>query len=103
MKKGNRCSKYIEQLIGGGKTKPPKGPQAPQLVEIHWVDALGLGYEWESPKQTSAHRPEPTVSVGYVWEENDEYVILISTLNSMHTCHGILIPTGCIVWKRKLR
>ncbi len=103
MKKGNRCHQVVTKLIEGGVKNPPKGKEAPVLLEVHWVDALGLGYDWESPKQVSAHRPEPTVSIGYVWEETEEYVILVSTLNTMHACHGILIPTGCIKWKRKLR
>lgn len=103
MKKGNRCQQLITKLIEGGKNKPPRGKDAPVLLEVHWVDALGLGYDWETPKQLSSYEPEPTVSIGYLWEETDEYVILISTMNTVHACHGILIPTGCIKWRRKLR
>ena len=95
-KPDTRCAELIHVLTTDDE-------KLPRLVEVLWMDALGTGMEWETPEETDAYRVEPTMSVGYVWSETEEHIHLISTLNTMHTCHGIMIPTGCIEWVRDLR
>jgi hypothetical protein len=87
----NKCADYLHVL-----TQPKKAKKLPRLVEVLWMDAVGTGVEWETPEETDQYQPEPTMSVGYVWEHTTTHIHLISTLNTMHTANGIVIPNPCI-------
>ena len=91
-----RCADLINVVTSDTK-------KLPRVVEVMWWDAAGTGLEWESAEETSGYRPEPTVTVGYLWEETDTYLIIVSVINTMHTSQGMVIPTGCIEWTRTIR
>jgi hypothetical protein len=75
-------------------TQPQQKP--PPLIAIIWEDAITVGNEWETPKQTHDTKPEPTISIGYLHNKTTTHHTLISTLNTQHIGGGILIPNGCI-------
>lgn len=65
-----------------------------QPVQICWHDALAVATEWEPPDTT--YQPEPTISIGYLWETTPTHQTLITIINTTHTANGIVIPNGCI-------
>ena len=74
-----------------------------RIVEVLWRDAVSVsGDEWAEPEEADDQRPAKTVSVGYLWSEEDDYVTLVSLLNDTHIGYGITIPRGMIVDIRDL-
>ena len=95
-KDDNRPAEYLH-VLQNSETNLPK------VIEILWMDAAGTGLDWETAEETSAYKPEPTTTVGYLWEQTDEHIIVVSVINTMHTTQGMVIPTGCIQWIRTIR
>jgi len=92
----NRCAQLINVLT-------ETDTNLPRIVEVLWEDAIGGGEQWDSEHDINQYKPEPTISIGYVWAETPTHLHLISTTNTTHTCNSILIPTGCIKWTREIR
>jgi hypothetical protein len=63
-------------------------------VMVLWIDATSVAISWEETDQT--YIPEPTVSIGFLWENTDTHITLMAIVNSEHVSHGLVIPTGCI-------
>jgi hypothetical protein len=69
-------------------------------VEIKWVDIVHEG-GWHSLDQLEAFMDEKTMTVmqiGYLYEEDEEYVILLDSFFEDKTQFGTIhvIPKGCI-------
>ena len=74
-----------------------------RLVEVLWRDAVSVsGDEWAEPEEADEQRPAKTVSVGYLWSDEEDYVTLVSLVNDVHIGYGITIPRGMIVEIRDL-
>lgn len=67
-----------------------------RLIEIHWVDAIAVGGEdWADEDDLDLDGAE-SIAVGYVVNENEETITVVSLVNRNHYAHGITIPKGCI-------
>lgn len=74
-----------------------------KIVEVLWRDAVSVsGDDWAEPEEADAQRPAKTLSVGYLWADEDDYVTLVSLVNDAHIGYGITIPRGMIVEIRDL-
>lgn len=74
-----------------------------RLVEVTWVDAVSVsGDEWADPEEADDQRPAKSLSVGYLWAENDSYVTLVAIVNDTHIGYGITIPRGMVTEIRDL-
>lgn len=71
-------------------------------VEVCWLDALSVAEEWSNPEDVKDFMPEPTVSVGYLWQSEPEFLTLITLVNTSNIGNGLLIPRGCITHVRPL-
>lgn len=73
-----------------------KGETEARLVEIHWVDAIAVGGEdWTDEDDLDLDGAE-SIAVGYVVNDNEDTITVVSLVNRNHYAHGITIPKGCI-------
>lgn len=74
-----------------------------RLVEVTWIDAVSIsGDEWAEPEEAEEQTPAKTVSVGYLWVDNDQYITLVALVNEVHLGYGITIPRGMVTDIRDL-
>lgn len=74
-----------------------------RLVEVTWIDAVSVsGDEWAEPEEAEEQTPAKTLSVGYLWVDNENYITLVSLVNEIHLGYGITIPRGMITEIRDL-
>lgn len=74
-----------------------------RLVEVTWIDAVSVsGDEWAEPEEAEEQRPAKSLSVGYLWVENDEFITVVSLVNDVHVGYGITIPRGMVTEIRDL-
>jgi len=76
---------------------PPKPIKTPPIVIILWEDPIAIAMEWETPEQTLQHTPEPTITIGYLYQKTDTHHIIINTNNLQHIGGGMLIPNNNII------
>jgi hypothetical protein len=76
-----------------------------RLVEVKWLDAACTGTSnWEDPNVTQEAELAKALTVGYVWEETDEYIKVVASITTSHQHgNGVVIPMGCVQEIRELR
>ena len=76
-----------------------------RLVEVLWLDAACTGTaSWEDPDVTQNAELAKALTVGYVWEESDEYIKVVASITTSHQHgNGVVIPMGCVQEIRELR
>jgi hypothetical protein len=63
------------------------------IIEIIWHDAVSLaGDDWATPEEADQHKPAPTISIGYLWNQTDTHITIIALINETHLAHGLTIP-----------
>lgn len=67
------------------------------VVEIIWDDAVAVAPNWEEEVSAALRK---ITTVGYLIDETDDAVLIMSMINPMHVGHGISIPKGCIRERR---
>jgi hypothetical protein len=67
-----------------------------EIVEVEWGDAHHAP-GWLNPAdEEAALKPLPTRSVGYLFKENDEVIVLVETQNDGQLGGPHTIPKGMI-------
>jgi hypothetical protein len=79
--------------------KVSEGEQGLPVVEIFWTDALSFALDWQEESSSALME---TVAVGYLVEETEDAVSVVSLVNKNHLGHGITIPKVNIIWWRDL-
>lgn len=69
------------------------------IIEIVWVDAVALAPDWE---EVVSSELRTTTTVGYLIEETEDALVIMSMINTTHVGHGIAIPS-CCVRSRKIK
>ena len=89
------------QVGGATETDPRK-----KLYEVEWLDAYEHYAGWHSLKDAKKIRPKKVLSVGYVLEENKDYVILAADIG-LHKDTDVgrltVIPGQWIIKKVKVK
>jgi len=88
-KYGNHTIKH--HIKPTNQKQPP-----PPIVEILWHDAKAIGDTWDTEHQTNNQQPEPSISIGYLWDQTETHTTLVNLINTNHIGGGIVIPNGCI-------
>lgn len=74
-----------------------------RLVEVTWIDAVSVsGDEWAEPEEAEEQTPAKSLSVGYLWVENEHFITLVALVNDVHVGYGITIPRGMVTDIRDL-
>jgi hypothetical protein len=82
--------------------KNPYGRTPGELVEVLWLDAVSVGTDvWLESTEATQSTPEPSVAVGYLWDETETHLTVVALVNTRHVGHGITIPRGCVVEVRR--
>jgi hypothetical protein len=106
-------TQHTENTPRGTRSKPRRTPQdMPPRVEIEWIDTQGLG-AWDDVDfivtQARATWDQTHYSVGYLIDETDDHVCVVSSWRSptkftaAQACDAIVIPTRNITNRRTLR
>ena len=83
-------------LISIGKNKGGTRKKGVRIVEIEWIDAVAVGGEdWADETELDIYGM-PSLTIGYVINETDETITIVSLVNMTHYSHGITIPKGCV-------
>lgn len=89
-------------IVTTGKHKGGKRKTGVRVVEIEWIDAVAVGGDdWTDESDLDIYGM-PSLSIGYVINENDEAITIVALANLSHYGHGITIPKGCIVAVRNI-
>ena len=80
---------------------------------VHWLDAAVAGPGWEELSTAKPMVPLECWSVGMVFSDDDESMVLLQTVTNDGVAHGrMVIPRGAVVsvkrllprrWKRRRR
>jgi len=54
------------------------------MVQVFWADPCAFAPGWENPKKIKEidFKPQPCRSVGYVYFEDEDYLVLVGSQNS---------------------
>ena len=70
---------------------------------VHWLDAATAGLGWEDLNIAEPLVPLACWSVGLVFSEDDEFVVLLQTMTGDGSVQGrMVIPRGSVVSVTKL-
>jgi hypothetical protein len=71
------------------RTKPP------EIVEVTWVDSIGVPSVWESD-ECDPLSPSEIITVGYLWETTPEFLTICQSRSPTQVARRFSIPQGCI-------
>ena len=72
-------------------------PKRPRPALVRWVDACDAATEWSAVDRVAASRPVDCESVGFLLAQDDERVVLTTSLSDDgDAAAGIVIPTSCV-------
>ncbi len=80
-------------------SKPKRGPE---IVEITWVDSIGVPSVWECDDCDPLPLSE-IISVGYLWESTPGYTTICQSRSPTQVARRFSIPSGCIKSIRAIR
>ena len=88
----------------------PVGAKKNSLVIVEWLDT-NSGCEWEDPEELENWEPALCYSVGWIINENDDYVVILADHSEAgrgrHEKPGYgghrAIPRGCIKRVRRIK
>ena len=76
---------------------------AMQIAEVEWVDAASYHETWTHKKASRKGGLVKCLTVGYVFEETDEHICLVQTLDETETLDTLIyIPVTWVIKKRYL-
>ena len=80
--------------------KKPKPAKSPRLTRVYWHDMAQLS-GWFTSKQIALFEPAPCISVGYLVENNDKWLILASDVveNDDDMFGGLILIQWCCIDK----
>lgn len=78
-------------------------PKGPKIVEITWVDSIGVPSVWEDAEEADPLRPSEIVTVGYVWEETPDFLTVCQSRSPSQVARRFSIPRGCIKTVKTIR
>jgi hypothetical protein len=77
-----------------------------RTVEVKWADAVGTT-NWKSAEDLVKWIEKPdkgvTWHVGYLFAENDDFVVLVAGVQGEYFCDAIKIPKGLILEIREVK
>ncbi len=73
-----------------------------KIIEIEWIDSVGVPPIWES-KDAEPLVPSEACTVGYLCEDTPEYVIVAQSFTDSQFGRRFCIPRGCIKKIRVIR
>lgn len=85
-------AEHVEAIEAGREGFP--------IVQVCWVDAVSVAVEWEEEVCSDLRK---TTTIGYLIDETDDALVLVSVINTEHVGHGIVIPKGCVTQQACLR
>lgn len=72
-------------------------PKRPRPALVYWIDACDAPTEWADAAKVAASRPVRCQSVGFVLVDDDERVVLTTSVTEDgDAANGIVIPTACV-------
>ena len=73
-------------------------PKRPRPALVKWLDACDAAPEWTDAHKVAASRPVACQSVGFLLTEDDDRVVLTTSVTEDgDAANGIVIPTSCVV------
>lgn len=75
------------------------------IVEIEWLDSIGVPAVWEDAVEAEAGSLVPSIitTVGYLWESAENFVTVCQSMSPAQVARRFSIPRGCIVKMRTIR
>jgi len=74
-----------------------------RMVLIDWLDSRGLTEEWEFREDCPSLAPSKCQTVGFVCEEQADFVTVACTVSADQILGRLTIPKGAILKMRGLR
>ncbi len=65
-------------------------------VEIHWLDSKGVTSDWEFLDEIEPFEPVMIVSMGFLFQDNDNYKTIIQSCNETQVLGRMTIPVCSI-------
>jgi hypothetical protein len=96
----------MKKTAGNNRSKREVPPvdRHRKIVEIEWVDSCGLIPVWEViDRNLLSLAPWPRWTVGYLWEETENYITVAQSWNEESVGRRFSIPRGCIVKMQTIR
>ncbi len=67
-----------------------------KIVEITWVDSIGVTSEWELKKEIEPLKPVVINSIGYLMDDNKDFKTIVQSDSKKQVVGRMTIPTECI-------
>ena len=74
----------------------------PDAVVVHWLDAADGPPGWEDITTLAPLELVKCTSIGFILAENDEAIVLVTTVGDTALSGRVVIPRGCIASMRRL-
>ena len=98
-----RNEKLLDKLHNENKNKDYKLSNL-KMVKVEWLDAMSDDNTWQELEELAKQVLRPVTCVGWILSENENNIILISSLDEESQCGGGggTIPKNCITKLTKL-
>ena len=98
-----RNEKLLDKLHNENKNKDYKLSNL-KMVKVEWRDAMSDDNTWQELEELAKQVLRPVTCVGWILSENENNIILISSLDEESQCGGggCTIPKNCITKLTKL-
>lgn len=73
------------------------------IVEIFWYDSCGVTHRWEFIDEMDKYPHMVVQTVGYVWENEQEYITVAQSYSDTQVIGLMAIPTRAIVSQNILK
>lgn len=74
-----------------------------KMVEIKWLDSKGVTSDWEFKDEVKQMPPCNVTSVGFMYDDNGEYITLLQSETEEQILGRLTIPKVCIVSIKQLQ
>lgn len=73
-----------------------------KIIKVTWLDSKIGGTGWEYTEDIEPSKPVTCFSVGYVHEETEDNLVIVSTMGDEQVVGRIIIPQCSIIYKKYL-
>lgn len=67
-----------------------------KMVKVIWHDSKGVTSDWEFKDEIKPLRPVRVESVGFLWDDNGDYLTLLQSDSEEQLLGRLTIPKGCV-------
>jgi len=67
------------------------------VIKIEWLDSMGVTNSWENIDELISLKPATCTTIGYLFEDTDDYITVAQSYSEQQVLGRITIPKCSII------